>query len=272
MGGNAGRGEIPLDGGFTSTVVRIGDTVRRSTGPWSPAVHALLRHLEAAGFTGAPRFRGLDHRGREILTLLDGEVPTCAHPEIVTDAALADLGLLIRELHRATADFRLPAETAWHFRSLGGPEPHVICHHDLSPKNTVFKAGRIVGFIDWDLATPEAPIHDVVHAAWQFVPLATDEGCVRQGWQAPPDRGSRLRTLLESYGLPADQRIGFAERVTTRMETTASGIEALAHEGSAAFVNLDNHGVPAQIRRDRLWVHSHATMLDAAALGSARSE
>ena len=32
------------------------------------------------------------------------------------------------------------------------------------------------------MATPEAPIHDFVHAAWQFVPLASDEACRWQGW------------------------------------------------------------------------------------------
>ena len=31
-------------------VVRIGDRVYRPAGPWTPAVQALLRHLEGAGF------------------------------------------------------------------------------------------------------------------------------------------------------------------------------------------------------------------------------
>nr|BFE82330.1 hypothetical protein GCM10020093_049310 [Planobispora longispora] len=47
--------EIPLLGGdVTDGVVRVGDTVRRPTRPSTPSVHALLRHLEAAGFEGAP--------------------------------------------------------------------------------------------------------------------------------------------------------------------------------------------------------------------------
>jgi hypothetical protein len=51
--GDAGAGdaeEEPLTGGFVNKVVRVGSTVRRTTGPWTPGVHALLRHLEAAGF------------------------------------------------------------------------------------------------------------------------------------------------------------------------------------------------------------------------------
>src|SRR5438270_12220257 len=81
--------EIPLLGGNTSTVVRAGDTVRRNAGPWTPAVHALLRHLEYVGFTGAPRALGIDERGRAVLSFLDGacgEYPR--GPHWVTDESL----------------------------------------------------------------------------------------------------------------------------------------------------------------------------------------
>src|SRR3712207_8027153 len=50
-------------------VVRVGDTVRRPAGRWTPAVHALLAHLHEAGFRAAPRPLGLDERGREVLGL-----------------------------------------------------------------------------------------------------------------------------------------------------------------------------------------------------------
>ncbi len=44
-----------LAGGFVNAVVLVGSTVHRSTGPWTPAVQALLRHLEAVGFRESPR-------------------------------------------------------------------------------------------------------------------------------------------------------------------------------------------------------------------------
>src|SRR5439155_3349137 len=49
--------EIPL-GGNLSQALRVGDTVRRRAGPWTPAVQSLLAHLEAVGFTAAPRSLG----------------------------------------------------------------------------------------------------------------------------------------------------------------------------------------------------------------------
>src|SRR5947207_5806371 len=89
--------EIPLLGGNTSTVVRVGDTVRRNAGPWTPAVHALLRHLEYIGFTGAPHALGIDERGREVLSYLDGECgeyPLAAH--WVTEEALVTVATMLR--------------------------------------------------------------------------------------------------------------------------------------------------------------------------------
>jgi hypothetical protein len=65
--------ERVLQGGDVNLVVRVGDTVRRPTGPWSPAVHALLRHVESVGFDGAPRFLDVDERGREVLSYVDGD-------------------------------------------------------------------------------------------------------------------------------------------------------------------------------------------------------
>jgi hypothetical protein len=42
--------ETPLEGGnMNGAVVRIGDTVRRPAGAWTPAVHALLNHLHTVG-------------------------------------------------------------------------------------------------------------------------------------------------------------------------------------------------------------------------------
>jgi hypothetical protein len=66
-----GDGEVPVGGGrMTAGMVRRGDRLQWPTGSWSPAVHEYLRHLEAAGFGGAPRLLGSEG-DREILTFID---------------------------------------------------------------------------------------------------------------------------------------------------------------------------------------------------------
>jgi len=101
---NGGRVEERLVGGRNEGAVRVGATVRRTAGTQTPAVQALLRHLEAVGFTGAPRVLGLDGRGREVLSHLDGLTvgdsrpwPSWAH----SDAALGAAGRWLRDFHAA---------------------------------------------------------------------------------------------------------------------------------------------------------------------------
>ena len=99
--------EERLDGGNTGGAVRSGDTVRRAAGPWTPAVHALLAHLAAKAFTGAPRPLGFDERGREVLTFLKGETtgsrkpwPPWTHAEETLD----QVARWMRAYHQAIAE------------------------------------------------------------------------------------------------------------------------------------------------------------------------
>src|SRR5262249_62036998 len=108
---HADDAEEPLPGGNVSAgVVRVGDTVRRPAGPHTPAVHALLGYLHAAGFEGAPRPLGIDDRGREVLTFVPGTVPWPDRFDLLEPRQrLARAARLIREFHDAVAGFVAPA-------------------------------------------------------------------------------------------------------------------------------------------------------------------
>src|SRR4051794_17091853 len=94
--------EVPLTGGSMTAVVRVGDTVRRPAGAWTPSVHALLRHLRAEGFTQVPVPHGLDEHGREVLSLIEGEAATYPLPAFVlTDAMLTAVARLMCAYHEA---------------------------------------------------------------------------------------------------------------------------------------------------------------------------
>jgi len=229
-------------------------------------VHALLRHLERVGFDGAPRVLGTDERGREVLSYVPGEVPDRPSPEAATERALAGVGRLLRRLHEAASGFELPAGISWHHPGLPGART-VVCHNDVSPRNTVFRGGLPVAFLDWDLASPAPPAWDLAQAAWQFVPLSDDAGCARDGWFSPPDRARRLRVLCDGYGLPDRDRAGFSRLVARRMEATASGIEDLAAGGAEAYERLVRDGVVRLVRQDKRWVERNAGALDAALIG-----
>ena len=197
--------EVELSGGRVSHgVVRIGDTVHRPAGPWTPTVHAFLRHLEERGYRGAPRVLGFDEQGREVLTYIDGVVAsssswTRGHGNKRSGRrthrqCLVEVARLIRELHDASADFR-PANPVWSEHAYPMLPAEVACHSDLGPHNTVYRDGLPLAFIDWDGARPNEPLLEFGMAAWWYVPLMGDSYCAEMGFAEPPDRGRRLRAL-----------------------------------------------------------------------------
>jgi hypothetical protein len=92
------REDGPLSGGTANRglVIRVGDTVLRPTAPCWRATHALLAHLSAADFDGAPRVLAVGPC-TEALTYIDGRaaVPPLAE-ETLTDAALVSVADLLR--------------------------------------------------------------------------------------------------------------------------------------------------------------------------------
>jgi len=174
--------EVPLTGGrLTAGVVRIGDTVRRPCSPASPFVAALLTHFEQQGFTGAPRFRGVDQAGRDVLTYMEGLVP--ARFQRWTDEQVAAAGRLLRSLHDATRG-----------SALAGGQP-VVVHGDAGPNNAVFRHGQPVAFIDYDTAAPGLEITDVAYAGWTWVISS------RPGAWSPGAQAAQLRVLTDAYGI-----------------------------------------------------------------------
>jgi hypothetical protein len=205
---------IPLEGGGRTVVHRRGDVVIRDTGPWTPAVHALLRHLESVGFGGAPRLAGsgLDADGREVLTFIEGEF-TQPGPWSLDGAAV--LGGLLRSLHEATWSFRPPPGAVWfpwHGRDLGGPGK-VIGHCDTAPWNIVARDGMPVAFIDWETAGPVSPLVELAQLAWLNAKLHDDIVAGIEHLPPVQDRARQLAAIADGYGLTARQRRGLLDQI-----------------------------------------------------------
>jgi phosphotransferase family enzyme len=234
--------EQPLTGGnFDGEVVRVGDTVRRRAGPWTPAVHALLRHLDQVGFVGAPRAHGLDERGREVLDFIPGEAGRIPmEPYMRTDAVLTGVGRMLRALHDATAELVVPGAAAWRQAAADPGPTEVVCHNDWAPYNAVFREGRLVAFIDWDFARPGRRVWDLAWAALTWVPLWAGEA-------AGPRRASRLRLLCDAYGIVDRDEV--VPAIRARVERTAAWIEGGAAAGDPVHVRLRDEGHAHGYRR-----------------------
>jgi hypothetical protein len=240
--------EQRLPGGNTGGAVRVGDTVRRTAGPWTPSVHALLRHLEAAGFAGAPRAIGFDDRGREVLSYLPGDVIGTTRPWpawVHSDDALRQVAEWVRDFHAAAADFVPPADATWRIGGSWRPGL-VIGHNDAAPYNATWHEGRLGGFFDWDFAGPATREWDLAFTAFGWVPLHARHVVAAEGFTAFEDRPRRLRLFLDAYGW-AGPVPEFVETVRRRVGASAKGIRRIAAAGDPAYQKMVANGVDTDL-------------------------
>ena len=171
--------EVPLTGGrVLRGVVRVGRTVRRPMPADPDYVHGLLAHLERCGFEGAPRFLGVDSRGREIVSYIEGT--TLPHNGFrLSNEAVAAGARLVRRVHDLTAgtEFAGAAEVA--------------AHPNLSQMNVVFRDWRPVAIIDWDGTCPGTRVANFGEFLWAFV---------HPGVYGDDEAGDMVRVAADAYG------------------------------------------------------------------------
>ena len=232
---DAAEQEILLPGGIANRgkVVRIGDTVHRPQRATSPATHALLRHLAEVGFDGAPRFLGVDARDREVLSFIPGTTVIAPYPDwALTDETLVSVARLLRAYHDAVAGFD-PSPYTWPDTPPGPFVGELVSHNDPNLDNVVFRDGRAVALIDFDLASPGCGLWDVACAARLWVPLRPAE---KIHDSRRDDVFRRLRVFADGYGLDDPGRSGVLRAVQQNQEWFAWLIGRQIAAGHTAFV------------------------------------
>jgi Phosphotransferase enzyme family len=238
----AEREEI-LSGGNMTAVVRVGDTVRRAAGPWTPTIHAFLRHLRAHGFGLVPEPLGMDDQGREIISLLPGAPATYPLPRFAwTDVTLTAVAHTLRAYHDASVGFQ---GTRWRMPSHEPQE--VICHNDFGPYNLMFEDGRLTGVIDLDLASPGPRVLDLAYAAYRFVPL-TDPANPDAPFPGQAEQQRRLERLCAAYGSIAPDDVLHA--AGAKLRELVAFIEREAAAGDPAQQAVLERGDVAIYERD----------------------
>ncbi|WP_335980344.1 phosphotransferase family protein [Streptomyces sp. CA2R106] len=237
--------EQELRGGFIGTTVLVDGTVRRT--PTSPYVRQVLGHFADQEWPGAPRCLGSDAQGRDMFTFVPGLVPWEYDERVAAVGSLTELARLVRAAHDLTAGHRLAA----------GAE--VVCHNDLSYRNTVYRdEGRLlrpVALIDWDLAGPGRRVHDVAHLCWQFLRLGPGR---ETDWAGP-----RMRAVADAYGLAGTDRADLVATVLWWQDRCRQGIEQGAAAGDPAMVGLCRLGVPQEVRAAHSWTAARQQELTA---------
>jgi hypothetical protein len=255
--------EEALAGGLdqAGAVVRVANTVRRPGGPGAVAVRRFLAHLADAGFAGAPRFHGLDDKGREILDYLPGDVAVPPYPEWAANAdLLLSVASLQRKLHHAAAGFRLPAGMNWPDRPLpAGAQGELVCHTDLCLENVVVREGRAAAFIDFDFATPADPLFDIAVAARHWIPLRdpVDIADARAG----TDLIDRFGQFTDVHRLGPAQRDRVVHLLLGFLDDSLLSIRAKAEAGHPGYAQKWAEGYESMNRRSRAWLPDRRTEL-----------
>ncbi|MGY4645495.1 phosphotransferase [Cellulomonas sp. URHB0016] len=249
--------EVALPGGNVGGAVRVGDTVRRPTGPWTPAVHELLQFLADAGLPHIPRVLGIDDRGREVLTFLPGRVVEIGVEEL-TDGQVRSAMRWLREYHAVVQGFGRERRR-WRFVDRALEDGEILCHHDTAMYNMAFDGDELAGVFDWDVAGPGVPLDDVAMFAWN-APL------LRLG-DDPVAAADGLRVVADGYGGldPAE----LLDHVQVRMAQACDRIERGQGVGDPGMLRLGEIGEPASTRR-RLAVLRDRAPAVRSALASAR--
>ena len=239
--------EVPL-GGNLSASVRVGNTVHRRAGPWTPAVHALLTHLQRVGFGAAPQPLGMDEQGRAVLAFIPGDVymgwpeplPQWMFEDEITLTAAAKL---MRRYHDSIATFAPPPDARW--RLVAPDAREVICHNDWSPSNAIFRDHVPIVMLDWDSAGPGSRLWDVAGAAYTWVPLNPRT--------TPPSLGAkaaRFEVFCHAYD-EGIVRTAVFDTLIEKLPIAADFIQAEADAGDPGFAKLAGWDLPAVLRADR---------------------
>jgi Ser/Thr protein kinase RdoA (MazF antagonist) len=117
------------------------------------------------------------------------------------DDLLVQAAQVIRRYHDITAG------------SVLAQDHEIVAHHELGPHNTLFQENWLVGFIDWDDASPGTRLRDLANAVYNYVDVGhwanqtADEQarrvhlmCAAYGWDDPIARSCPFLFLTATTG------------------------------------------------------------------------
>ena len=116
----------------------------------------------------------------------------------------------------------------------GGP---VLCHNDVCLENIVFRNGRAIALLDFDLAAPGRRVFDVASFARMCIPVDDETNASRSGWPAQ-DLPSRLRLVADAYGLEAVDRLDLLEILGRAIERGGEFVRRRVEAGEPGFVKM----------------------------------
>ncbi|MGE7662532.1 phosphotransferase [Peribacillus sp. NPDC097197] len=252
--------EEELTGGNVSKVYRSGDTVRREMKPNSQRIHALLKHLEGKGYEYAPKFLGIDDKGREILSFIEGEAGNYPLQTYMwSEDVLREIAKMLRLYHDAVSDFAL--DDHWQAIDNTPQQAEVLCHNDFAMYNIIFQNERPIGIIDFDVTGPGPRLWDIAYTLYTCVPLSrlylteTGETVHYHSVHDASRIKNRVRSFFDAYGEGIAEN--YIEMILLRLEGLCKTITRRASEGDLAFQKMVEQGHLEHYRNEMTFISEH---------------
>lgn len=212
----------PIQPESGSGTTRIGGTIRRRTGPWTPAVHAGLQHLQNFGLDATPAVLGFDQLNREKLSYLPGRL--VAAGQMLNEVQLAEVASWTLRLHEALRGFS-------HNGPFRGETPEgatMFGHNYLDQRNLCFAGNRLVGVVGWDFLGPSTAPLELAWLVWSTAPLG--------GVTKPDIAARRVCIVAQTYDIDP---FAILDAVQPRVELFVESLQTAAAAGDqGAHVTL----------------------------------
>jgi aminoglycoside phosphotransferase (APT) family kinase protein len=167
---------------------------------------------------------------------------------------------LLRDYHQAVRTFD-PTPHTW---PASPPAPfagELVSHNDVNLDNVVFREGRAVALIDFDLASPGGRVWDVACAARLWAPLRPES------YIDDSRRGralARFRLFVDRYGLAGSDREAVVSAIRENHGWSYDIIGAAAANGHSGFAEYWLGGAWERAERTREWYVDNADALQEA--------
>ena len=215
--------EEELRGGkSTPNVVKVGNTVRRPSKESSIFVSEILKYLEKYGCPYTQRFLRFDDENREVYEYIEGVVPTD-----VGDTTIEQLEMfmkMLKNIHDITEKLTNDGK--------------VICHHDLSPCNVVFRGGIPIAIIDWDCCSYGERWEDVTYSIWSWANIGNHQRDTKILLD-------HMQKALDAYGADIEMKSDFAEKLLWKMDKRLEDTKK---------INLEYIKIKEWVEFSKLWV------------------
>jgi thiamine kinase-like enzyme len=173
--------EIPfVSGESKQKVVRVGDTVRKEPTENRELIREVMIQLAEDSFQYSPRYLGIDDKGREMMTYIDGQQMN--HTKI-TIALMKQAVEVLREFHDILSVSELSGEE------------ETLLHTDFAPWNLIVNGDKLVGVVDFDDVKPGKRIYDVAYICWNLLDIGSKDSDFSE-----EEIYKYLPILLDSYG------------------------------------------------------------------------